>query len=196
MLIVFPLVAGMAVMARPIITAFYREQYLPSVPIMMLLAWCLIPAFLDFPVGALLNAARRQNTQTALMGVTMVIGVALNLILIPRFGGMGSATAALVGNSVLFIGGLIAIVKLVDIPWKKLLASFLRIAIASVAMAAVVVFVDRQLSLYYSIAIGVLVYIGALFVTREIGRNDVVRLRDLIKTPSPETIETVTDINV
>lgn len=195
MLIVFPLVAGMIVMARPIITAFYREQYLPSVPIMMLLAWCLVPAFLDFPVGALLNAARRQNTQTALMGVTMVIGVTLNLILIPRLGGMGSAAAALAGNSVLFVGGLIAIVKLVDIPWKKLLASFLRIAIASVAMAAVVIMVNRQLSLYYSIAIGMLVYVGALFVTREIGRSDVVRLRDLIKPPVPETIETKTDIS-
>ena len=186
MLIVFPLIAGMIVLAKPIIVAFYRVQYLPSVPIMMLLAWCLIPAFLDFPVGALLNAGHRQNTQTALMGITMVVGVVLNLILIPVYGAMGSAAAALIGNSILFIGGLFFVAKLVDIPWKKLLASLTRIGVSSIVMAIIVGFASSYISVYLSIVLGVLSYLGTLFLTREVGRREVIRLRELVAAPSPE----------
>jgi O-antigen/teichoic acid export membrane protein len=196
MLIVLPLVAGMIALAKPIIVVFYRAQYLPSVPIMMLLAWCLIPAFLDYPVGALLNAGRRQNTQTALMGLTMVVGVSLNLILIPLFGPMGSAAAALIGNSTLFIGGLVFAARIVAIPWSKLLASLVRISTASVVMAAIVAFASRSFPLYVSVAIGVLVYLGALFASREIGRNEVIKLRDLLLPPKPETTTTETQIGV
>jgi O-antigen/teichoic acid export membrane protein len=196
MLIVFPLIAGMIVLAKPIIVIFYRDQYLPSVPIMMLLAWCLIPAFLDYPVGALLNAGRRQNTQTALMGLTMLVGVTLNIVLIPLYGPMGSATAALIGNSVLFIGGLLFVSKIVEIPWKKLFASLLRIGISSIIMAAIVMFASKSLSLYISVAIGVLAYLGALFISREVGREEIVRLRDLILPPKPEATPTETEISV
>jgi len=196
MLIVFPLIAGMIVLARPIIVAFYRDQYLPSVPIMALLAWCLVPAFLDYPVGALLNAGRRQNAQTALMVATMVVGISLNLVLIPLYGPMGSATAALIGNSLLFVGGLFYVAKIVEIPWKKLLTSLLRIGISSAIMASIVMFASKSMSLYVSICIGVLAYLGALFVSREVGREEIIRLRDLVLPPKPEATPTETEIGV
>lgn len=196
MLIVFPLVAGMIVMAKTLIVAFYKVQYLPSVPIMMLLAWCLIPAFLDFPVGALLNASRRQNMQTGLMGITMVLGVALNLLLIPTYGARGAAVAALIGNSFLFLGGLVVAAKIVDIPWKKLLLSLVRISISSIAMSLAVAYSAGRLPFYISIAIGVLAYIGALFVSREIGRHEVMRLRDLLQPPKPDSPPTETQISL
>ncbi len=194
MLIVFPLVAGMIVMAKHIIIAFYRVQYLPSVPILMLLAWCLIPAFLDFPLGALLNAGHKQNTQTILMGCTMAIGVTLNLLLIPLYGPMGSAAAALVGSSFLFIGGLVFASRLVDVPWKKLLGSLLRIGASTLVMAGIVAFTAGHISIYFSIAIGVLAYLGTLFLTREVGRAEIIRLRDLVRPPKPD--QTQTEITV
>lgn len=194
MLIVFPLLAGMVVLAKPIIITFYRAQYLPSVPIMMALAWCLIPAFLDYPVGALLNAARRQNVQTVLMGIVMALSIALNLILIPRFGAIGAAVAAISGNSILFIGGLAYAAKMVEIPWKRLLFSFLRIAVASAAMAGVVGFANGRVSVYVAIGMGVLVYVGALFIAREIGKPEVEKIRNLILPPKPESVETETSI--
>lgn len=189
MLIVVPLVAGMIALAGPIIITFYKAQYLPSIPIMEILAWCLIPSFLDYPVGALLNASHRQNVQTALMGVIMVMSIILNLILIPRFGGVGSACAALVGNSTLFLGGLLYAAKIAAIPWKKLSLSFLRIAGSSAAMASVVVLAHESIKLQYSIVLGVFVYFGALFLTRELGRHDIKRLTNILRPPKPENVE-------
>jgi O-antigen/teichoic acid export membrane protein len=189
MLVVFPLVAGIVVMAKPLITIFYKDQYLPAVPIMVLLAWCLIPAFLDFPVGALLNAGRRQNVQTALMGIVMVSAIILNLLLIPHYGGMGAATAALTGNSLLFFGGLFFVSRLVLIPWNKLLISLARIGGASLIMAVAVAVIGNRTPLYFSIPFGVLVYLGMLFISREVGKNEVVRLRDLMLKPAADNIE-------
>jgi O-antigen/teichoic acid export membrane protein len=196
MLIALPLVAGMVSLAHPLIVTFYKNQYLPSVPIMMILAWCLIPSFLDYPVGALLNASHKQNIQTSFMGIIMCMSIILNLLLIPHFGAIASAFAAVIGNSTLFIGGLFYAVKLADIPWKKLLSSFARIGGSAAAMAFVVIVTQGHLKLYFLVALGVAVYALGLFVTRELGRNDIMRFRDILRPPRPETTTTESEITV
>lgn len=196
MLVALPLVAGMVALAHPLIITFYKSQYMPSVPIMTILAWCLIPAFLDYPVGALLNASHKQNIQTTFMGIIMCMSIILNLIFIPRYGAIASACAAVIGNSTLFIGGLYYATKLADIPWKKLLASFARIGGSALAMALVVIITQGHLKLYFSVALGVAVYALGLFVTRELGRNDIMRFRDILRPPRPETTVTESEITV
>jgi O-antigen/teichoic acid export membrane protein len=196
MLVALPLVAGIVSLAHPLIVTFYKTQYLPSVPIMMILAWCLIPSFLDYPVGALLNASHKQNIQTAFMGLIMCMSIILNLLLIPRFGAIASACAALVGSSTLFIGGLCYAAKLADIPWKKLAASAARIGASALAMAAIVEITEGHIKLYFSVALGVAVYALGLFLTRELGRKDIAHLRNILRPPSPEITPTESEITV
>lgn len=188
MLIVLPLTVGMTTLAEPLTVTLYKSQYLPSVAIMQTLAWCLIPAFLDYPVGALLNATRRQNVQTALMGLAMALSVILNLALVPKYGAAAAAATALTCNSLLFVGGLAYAGRGARIPWKKLLLSFLRISCASAAMGVAMVVFGGHMKLYYSVSLGVLVYLGGLFLLREIGRADAIKLRDLLSPAKTETI--------
>jgi O-antigen/teichoic acid export membrane protein len=196
MLVALPLVAGIVSLAHPLIVTFYKAQYLPSVPIMMILAWCLIPSFLDYPVGALLNASHKQNIQTAFMGLIMGMSIVLNVLLIPHFGAIASACAALVGNSTLFIGGLCYAAKLADIPWKKLAASAARIGASALAMAVIVIVTQGHIKLYFSVALGVIVYALGLFLTRELGRKDIMHLRNILRPLSPETVPTESEITV
>ncbi len=186
MLFAFPLVAGMIALAQPLIVAFYREQYLASAPIMALLAWALIPAFLDYPIGALLNASGRQNVQTGLMGATMAAGIILNLILIPIFGPLGSAAAAVCGNSMLMIGGLFFAARIIDVPWKSLLVSLARIGASSLVMSLAVAFLSSRMPFYFCIVIGAAVYAASLIVSREIGKKELVRLGELFRPPKAE----------
>ena len=58
------------------------EGYRDAGPVLSLLIFVLIPIFLDFPVGSLLNAANKQIIKTTIMGITMVINVLLNLLFI------------------------------------------------------------------------------------------------------------------
>jgi len=181
LLIVVPLSVGLIVLAKPIIGLFYGEQYLAASLVLQLLAMSLIPAFLDFPVGAMLNAAHRQNTQTALMGLVMVINIGLNLLLIPHLGAIGAAAAVIVGNAVLLVGGIAFIPGLVPVPWRALGMSAARILTATSLMGALVLAVVGRAPLALTVLFGVLTYVGALFVMREIGRRDVERIRDLLR---------------
>jgi O-antigen/teichoic acid export membrane protein len=130
------------------------------------------------------------------MGIIMCMSIILNLIFIPHFGAIASACAAVIGNSTLFIGGLYYAAKLADIPWKKLLASFARIGGSALAMALIVILTQGHLKLYFSVALGVAVYALGLFVTRELRRNDIMRFRDILRPPRPETNVTESEIIV
>lgn len=104
-LLVAPLVFGIYAVA-PELVQLAGEGYESSAPVLRLLVLVLIPIFLDFPIGSLLNAADRQRTKTAILGVTMVINVALNWVLIPQIGIEGAAWAALASFSAMLIMGL------------------------------------------------------------------------------------------
>jgi len=70
-------------------------------PLQVLLAG-LVFSYISFPIGAFLNACNRQATQTAIVFFVMILNIALNFFLIPRYGVVGAAVSALAGNFVLF----------------------------------------------------------------------------------------------
>lgn len=105
MILAAPLAFGIYVIADVFINKVYGAEYAPSVITLRILVFGIIFAFLDFPVGALLNACNKQNIQTTVMGVTMVLNIILNIILIPVWGINGAAVAAVIGNfTLLFLG--------------------------------------------------------------------------------------------
>lgn len=95
----------LAALAPVLVPFLYGETYLPSVLILEVLAWVLIPIFLDFPIGSLLNATHRAHQKTTAMGVAMVINAGMNLVLIPPLGPIGAAWSALVSFTVLYLLG-------------------------------------------------------------------------------------------
>jgi len=72
-IIVLPIAVGIGVLAKPIIMFFYGSEYLPSVLSLQILMASLFFVFINFPLGSLLNGCERQNTNTKLVGLTMVL---------------------------------------------------------------------------------------------------------------------------
>lgn len=101
-----PLAAGLSAIAPWFIPLVYGNDFLPSVPVLTVLPWVLLPIFLDFPVGSLLNATHRAHLKTGAMGATMVLNAALNLLLVPRMGPVGAAWAAVGSFWFLLVMGL------------------------------------------------------------------------------------------
>lgn len=89
----FPLSAGLSALAPRLIPAIYGHAFLGAVAPYQVLPWVLLPIFMDFPVGALLNATGRAKLKTMAMLGTMVINVILNVILVPSMGPLGAAWA-------------------------------------------------------------------------------------------------------
>lgn len=102
----FPIAAGFSALAPRIIPFVYGRAYLAAVPPFVVLPWVLIPIFLDFPVGSLLNATHRAHLKTIAMVGTMCINVILNVVLVPSLGPVGAAWSAVFSFWALFLIGL------------------------------------------------------------------------------------------
>lgn len=111
----------LAALAPVLVPFLYGDSYLPSVLILQVLAWVLIPIFLDFPIGSMLNATHRAAQKTAAMGIAMLINASMNWILIPQMGAIGAAWSAIMSFVTLYLLGVWFVRKEIEwMPWLLL----------------------------------------------------------------------------
>ncbi len=187
MLIAAPIAAGIASLAPELVHFVYGEDYLPSILAVQLLILSLVPIFLDFPIGSLLNASDRQMTQTKLMGMATVVSVVLNLALIPAYGVMGVVIASIVSHAALVIGGFIAIGRFLSWPAAKFVGVCLRSALAAAAMAAGVVAAKAYVPFPVAVLVGVALYPAAAFAFRAVTVADLKELLSSLRKPASQT---------
>lgn len=176
-----PIVLGLWAVA-PEVVLLAGPEYIESTIVLQTLVFVLLPIFLDFPIGSLLNAADRQSTKTAIMGVTMVINVVLNWFLIPEIGVLGAAYAALASFIFMFLAGLYFVRSI--IPTFSLFAFIKPVALmysSAGLMAVVVVLLKPHIGWIAVIPLGAVVYIAGLIVTRSIDKTDFVQMKALFK---------------
>ena len=131
----------------------------------------LVFLFLNFLGGALLNAADRQMVQTGIMGSTMVLNIALNLALIPRFGIDGAAAAALVSNVFMFAATYVVIPRFLKVNWTYIAKIITQVGVAGALMGGVVCAVVDRSNMIAGIIAGALVYSVLLVVFRAVTKK-------------------------
>lgn len=169
-LIVFPIVGGIYAIAPELIAAYASPEYQSALYPLRILIFSLVFTFLDFPVGALLNARMRQNTKTGIMGATLVLNVILNAVLIPLYGLVGASIAALVSFVFMFGAGWVMLQGVLRVHLWSLLRIVSVPALGAFLMAFTVL--QANMNLYLSIALGALVYITVIFGTRYISLHE------------------------
>lgn len=100
-LLAAPMSVGLFILTPSIIHELYTSAYDPSILAMQIMVWGIIFGFLEYPFGALLAAMGQQKKNSITRVVVVVVNVSLNLLLIPRYGFVGTAIAALVSYAVL-----------------------------------------------------------------------------------------------
>jgi O-antigen/teichoic acid export membrane protein len=101
MVLGLPVSAAIIVAAEPFVDIVYGDAYSGSIPILVVLALCITPMYLNIMLSQVLVAAQRQIAWTWVMGVATVVNPIANLILIPLFerthgnGGIGAALSLL-----------------------------------------------------------------------------------------------------
>ena len=162
------------------------DSYASAGPVLRTLVIVLLPIFLDFPVGALLNAADRQYTKTTIIGMTMVVNIVLNVLLIPAIGVLGAAYAALFSFTFMFLAGISRISSIIpSFSFQKLFWDLGKILVSGVVMLLVGWMVKESVGWIFSIPACMLTYGTFLFLTKSVQRSDLVSMRQLIR-PSAE----------
>lgn len=152
-----PMTALLSSLAAPFIELVYGRDYLGSIAPMMILPWVLIPIFLDFPIGSLLNASHRAGKKTASMGIAMVVNVTANLLLIPELGAVGAALAGVISFWTLFLVGMWFIRKDMNGIWKWFGSLFGRAIVASGIIWYIMNALTDTLSFITLVVLGILV---------------------------------------
>lgn len=184
-LIALPITFGVLILAYEFIIAVFGVEFAPTVLALQILICSLIFNFLGFPLGSLLNACNRQITNTINMGITMVVNIILNLILIPAFGAqayLGASIAALVSQFILFGLGFYWAGKIIKYNKKFLILGFLKVLTAGALMVLVIAILKPGVNFILLIPIGGIVYFTALYVLRGISKTEVLELyRSFVK---------------
>jgi O-antigen/teichoic acid export membrane protein len=93
-----PIAAGTALIARPLIHVVYGPAFAHAVPVLMLLACCIPPLYLNIMLAQVLLAEKRQAVWTIVMAAAAIVNPLFNLFLIPytqRHYGNGAIGAAI-----------------------------------------------------------------------------------------------------
>jgi O-antigen/teichoic acid export membrane protein len=113
--------------------------------------------------------------------VSTSFNVALNLLIVPRFGFIGAAVMTVVTEAVL-VGQYVWLLRtqMRDIQWGRAL---MRPLLAALLMGGAVVLL-RDLPLLLNVAIGALIYGGLLLVFGVLGKDEVRFVRGLRQRPT------------
>jgi len=175
MLISMPISIGAIIMADKLILTMYGEAYETSITPLRILMVGLVVIFLNFPVGAFLNACNRQIKNTINMAIAVGINIILNIyfIAVKGYTFNGAAVAAMVSGFVLFFLGLRWVRKIIKIDKKILLISLLKTFAAGAVMAALLLLLKDQLSIFIIIPLAALFYLGVLYSLKGISKSDI-----------------------
>lgn len=109
-------------------------------------------------------------------GISMVVNVVLNLLLIPRLGIIGAAAARTAATAVLFLQLYIYSQRYLDV--DSILPLLIRPALATVVMTAVI-WPIRHLPILWPIMIGIIAYGAAAYFLKAIPEDARQRLGQL-----------------
>ena len=181
LLIAIPIAIGISILAKDIILLLYTEEYIASILPLQILIMSLIFSYLSFPIGAFLNACDKQKAQTTIVGVVMLVNIVLNVFLIPQYGIVGAAIAALVGNVLLAVFGYMIVPKITKVSHRYIAKSFFQILLAAGSMGILVFVINTHLHFLYAILVGTISYPIFLFVFRSITKKELREAMSLVR---------------
>jgi O-antigen/teichoic acid export membrane protein len=100
LVIVFAACALMTPIAAPLIELFYGKQYLPTADLLIVLIWSEVPVFFGVVLGNALISKGLQKIMPISAAAGALANVALNLVLIPKYGALGSSWATVISYSI------------------------------------------------------------------------------------------------
>ncbi|MGC1414311.1 MAG: polysaccharide biosynthesis C-terminal domain-containing protein [Candidatus Acidiferrum sp.] len=197
-----PMLIGVACIGGPFVRVIYGSQYLPAIPVFIVVALFSIPKAILTPAQSLLYSAEDLGFILKWGCIAAAINVLLDFALIPSHGALGAAWANGVAQSVaaLTIWGRV----LLRYPVRIDIPVLLRLAAATLAMAIVVLGIvatpfDPIMKLVVAIPVGAIVFLvtSRMFaVLQTDDRRRLLQLSALLPTPVGSSFKRLVDFLV
>ncbi len=166
-----PIAVGIYLLADSIVMRIWPE-FAASIPALQILIWAVVFLYVEFPFGSLLNATGNERRNTVNRGIQLTVFVALNLILIPRYGFMGAVYAALSCSILIVFLGWVRAREIVPVFTARFMAILLKLAIASGLMGLAVFYFKDEYSFLIIIPVAAVLYGMLLLLLRAYTAED------------------------
>jgi O-antigen/teichoic acid export membrane protein len=172
-----PMAVGGTVLSAKLIALVAGPQYAPAAPVLAILIWAPAILFIYIPVNSLVIS---QLTKKAVMitGANVIVNIAGNILLIPRFGIRAAAAMTVFSESLqgifyfYFVKKNITNFKFFGNLWKPLLSAL---------VMGAVLWPIRDHNLIQTLPVGVAVYGSMLIATRFVTKDDWGLAKGLVK---------------
>jgi len=186
MMIVFSIIAMMAMLySRQIILVCYGSKFIFSHTALAVLIWATLFTSSGTMHDFLLLATNQQNLNILFTVSLALANYILNLILIPRYGMMGAATAAVISYSMLI--PLSYSLKRTRMFARAIIKSMVKPVFAALASGYAVYFIPDALSIVRLI-LGIIIYFIILLLIKEFDAQDIRYARELLKIPDGQKL--------
>lgn len=184
MVMVFPCLLAAAI-CKPLVGLLYGSNYGPVVLPLQLLLISLALTSIGVVGSPLLVGTEKQSFIAKYGTFVAVLNVAMDFVLIPRYGALGAAVANCTAQIVGVLGGTAYVLRYarVSFPWRTTATIYFAAAISVVPVAYC--FSGAQPGIVVgvgSVAIGAMLYLGLLVFAGELGKHDLGALKEAVLT--------------
>lgn len=132
-----PIAVWIFISAPLIVSLLFGDNYRDAVPVLRILAPAIVFLFPGALYIYLFSAIGKQGLQTLTAALCLGVNIALDLLLIPRYGHSGAAAATLIAEGVFFASGLWLLVRTgYRPPWLRTFVAPIFIAVVTGAPLA------------------------------------------------------------
>ena len=171
-----PIAVGAWALADRLVLFLFEADYLPAVPALQIVIWVVPFMFVSEFLGYVVVISGREGRVARAVLVSTGLSVALNSLLVPRYGFVAAAVMTVVTEVVLVVQHVWTLRALMrQINWGS---SLLRPAGAALLMGAVVLLIRSHVPVLVSVAVGGVTYLGALLALGVIGKDELRLFRE------------------
>ncbi|HVC35769.1 MAG TPA: flippase [Chloroflexota bacterium] len=176
MLLSLPIAVGTWALARRLLSFLYTAAFLPAVPALQIVIWVTPLMFASEFLGYVVIIQGDEKLVARSLLVSTGANVALNVVLVPRFGLLGAAAMTVITEAILvgqYVWLLRSLIRQFD--WN---VALFRPLTAALLMGGVLL-VLRSLSLPAEVLAGALTYAGLLVALGVVGKDELSFVRRL-----------------
>jgi len=178
LILMIPIVFGVMLLGDKIILYIYGKQFVNSVIALKILIFATLFAFINYPFLMLLNSMGEQKRGTFQTGISAVLNILLNLILIPMFSYIGASITTVIAEASFLTLSYIYIVKngfrinFLSVIFKPLIAAIIM---------GIFIYFFSGLNLILLVICAAIIYVISILALREIDKHNFEMLRNIMR---------------
>ncbi|MBI4654812.1 MAG: flippase [Nitrospirae bacterium] len=178
LILILPVVAVTTVLADKFVVIIFGKEFMDSAILLGILIWAYLFISLNILLSYLIISAGRQKLNIISFGVSAMVNVILNLILIPSRGYNGAGIAFLVSQTILFVLNFVFVSSsLYKLPLQRMV---LKPLFGSLFLGGFVGYI-RDANLFFIVLTGFIFYFVILVLMKTFSHEDIITVKSLIK---------------